>query len=205
LTKDLDINQKRLNFQVKNSQQTNIVMGYYGCAYDSEDRIGLKLLSIILGGNMSSRLFTEIREKKGLAYDVRTYASSISDIGTFLTIAGVADDKAGEAFLSILNQHQLIKSGVSEGELQNAKSYVLGQLKIGLEDSNELGELFLSQVFYTGKTETLSEISEKIAKIKVEDLKLLANKYLDNKKLSVAVIAKEKVKPEIEKVINNLR
>lgn len=204
LTKNLDIKQKKLNFQVKNSQQTNIVMGYYGCAYNSPDRIGLKLLSVILGGNMSSRLFTEIREKKGLAYDVRTYSFSISDIGTFQTIAGVADEKAGEVLELILNQHRLIKSGVDEDELTNAKSYLLGQLKIGLEDSNELGELFLSQVFYTGKTETLSEIAKKIAKIKTEDLKLLANKYFENSKLSVAVIAKEEVKPEIEKAINNL-
>ncbi|MCX6810528.1 MAG: pitrilysin family protein [Candidatus Berkelbacteria bacterium] len=202
--KSLQFEQKKLSFVTKNSQQTNFIVGYYGCGYNSEDRIGLKLLSIILGGNMSSRLHTELREKRGLAYDVRTFSSSISDIGIIETVAGVADEKAGEALTAIIAEYEKVKNGVSDDELSMAKSYLLGQMKISFEDSNELGEFNLSQVFYNGKIETLSEISEKIAKITTDDIKKLANKYFDKKKLSVAVIAKESVRPAIEKVINNL-
>jgi predicted Zn-dependent peptidase len=205
LEKSLKFKQEKLRFLAKNSQQTNYVIGYYGCGYDSPDRIGLKLLSIILGGNMSSRLFAEIREKHGLAYDVRTFSSSLSDIGVIETVAGVADEKAAEALVGIISEYSKIKNGVSDEELEMAKSFLLGQMKISFEDSENFGEFNLSQAFYTGKIETLSEISEKIAKITKEDIKNLANKYFDNKKLSVAVIAKENVRPEIEKVINNLQ
>jgi len=204
LERSLDFKQEKLRFLAKDSQQTNFVVGYYGCGYDSPDRIGLKILSIVLGGNMSSRMFTEIREKKGLAYDTRTFSSSLSDIGIIETVAGVADEKAGIALLAIINEYEKIKDGVTDEELKMAKSFLLGQMKISFEDSENFGEFNLSQVFHTGSIEMLSEISEKIAKITKEDIKNLANKYFDKEKLSVAVIAKESVRSEIEKVINNL-
>ena len=204
LEKSLEFKQEKLRFLAKNSQQTNFIVGYYGCPFNSPDRIGLKLLSVILGGNMSSRLHTELREKRGLAYDVRTFSSSISDIGIIETVAGVADEKAGEALTAVIAEYEKIKAGVTEDELSMAKSYLLGQMKISFEDSENLGEFNLSQVFYTGSNLVLSDISEKIAKITTADIKNLANKYFDNKKLSVAVIAKKEVRPEIEKVINSL-
>lgn len=203
--KSLKFDQKKLKFVAKDCQQTNMVIGYYGCAADSPDRLGLNLLSIILGGNMSSRMFTEIREKKGLAYDVRTFAPSISDIGTLATITGVADEKAGETLEAIIAEFEKIKLGVSEDELEKAKSFLLGQMKIGFEDSFELADFYLTQYFNTKKIETLLEISEKIAKITTDEIKKIAEKYIQNDKLSVAVIAKENVRAEIEKVINNLQ
>lgn len=199
LNKSTDFSQKKLNFLDKDCQQTNFAVGYYGCRYKSADRFALKLLSIILGGNMSSRMFSEIREKRGLAYDVRTFSTSLSDTGTIMTVAGVADEKAAEALAAILEEYQKIKSGVTVAELDKAKTFLTGQLKITLEDTYELGDFYLSQVFQTGKAETLSEISKNIAKITTSDLKKLANKYFDNKYLSIAVIAKESVKKEIKK------
>lgn len=204
LNKSTDFKQLKLKFLAKDCQQTNYVVGYYGCRYGSPDRLGLKLLSIILGGNMSSRMFTEIREKQGLAYDVRTFSSSLSDIGIIETIAGVADEKASDALKAIIKQYKKIKTGITKDELVKAKSFLLGQMKISFEDSNELGDFYLSQVFHTGKAETLSEISEKIAKINASDIEKIANKYFEKKYLSVAVIAKEKIKSKIEKIINNI-
>jgi len=204
LEKSADFKPQKLRFLTKDSQQTNYVIGFLGCPYNSPDRLSLKLLSIILGGNMSSRMFSEIREKRGLAYDVRTFSSSFSDVGTIETVAGVADEKADAALSAIIDEYQKIKNGVSEEELNMAKSFLTGQLKINFEDSYELGDFNLLQYFYGGKILTLSKISEKIAKIEVDDVERLAKKYLKKEKMSVAVIAKKNIQSKVEKVVNNL-
>lgn len=196
-------NPKRLEFFAKDSQQTNLAVGFFGPDYSSPDRLATKLLMVILGGNMSSRMFTEIREKKGLAYDVRGFQSSGSDSGSLLTVAGVADEKATKALEAIIGEYKRARVDITEDELEKAKTFLLGQMKLSFEDSYELGDYYLTRFFYQRKIELISETMEKIAKIKLVDVLAVADKYFDFDNMSVGVIAKEKMRPKIEKLLNN--
>ena len=194
---------KRLEFFAKDSQQTNLAVGFLGPDYSSSDRLVVKLLMVILGGNMSSRMFTEIREKKGLAYDVRSFQSSGSDSGSLMTVAGVADEKAIQALEAIIGEYKRAQIDITEDELEKAKTFLLGQMKLSFEDSYELGDYYLTRFFYQKKIELISETMEKIAKIKLVDVLAVADKYFDFDNMSVGVIAKEKMRPKIEKLLNN--
>lgn len=193
--------QKPLGYKIQNTNQTNIIAGFYGPNYNDPDRMASKLLSIILGGNMSSRMFEQIREKKGLAYDVRTYAQSLSDIGIIYTNAGVANDKVGEALLEILKQYQKIKSDITEEELQDAKTYIVGQMKIALEDSYEIAGLYLTQALLGGKIKSVETLFEEINAVTKEDIARVASKYFVPEKLSISFVGPETVKAEIDQII----
>lgn len=199
----LKLSPKKLEFVVKNSQQTNLAVGFFGPDYSSPDRLAAKLMAIILGGNMSSRMFSEIREKKGLAYDVRSFQLSGFDSGSIVTVAGVADEKAGQALSAIIEQYDRIKTDISEDELAKAKTFLIGQMKLSFEDSYELGDYYLTKLFYQKKVELVSKTIEKIAKMKLEDVLVAANKYIDKNNMSVGIIAKETVRSDIEKILNN--
>jgi len=190
---------KKINFLEKKSNQANLIVGFPGPKYNSEDRLAVALLSIILGGNMSSRMFQEIREKQGLAYDVRSYFENFADIGAIYTQAGVAIGKTAKALKSITRQYEKVKIDLSEEELQRAKSYLVGQAKIGLEDSYELAEFFIKQRRYIEKVLTPAELFAKISKVTRPEIIATANKYLDFGKMSIAAIGPESVREDIEK------
>jgi predicted Zn-dependent peptidase len=194
---------KRLEFIGKDSQQTNLAVGFLGPDYSAPDRLATKLMAIILGGNMSSRMFTEIREMKGLAYDVRSFQSSGSDIGSIMTVAGVADEKVAEALPAIIDEYKRAKIDITEDELKKAKTFLVGQMKLNFEDSYELGDYYLTKFFYQKKIETVSKTIEKIAKIKLPDVLASANKYFNFNKMSVGVIAKDSMRSKIENLLNN--
>lgn len=200
----LNLKPKKLEFVAKDSHQTNLAIGFLGPSYSDDDRLATKLLSVILGGNMSSRMFTEIREKQGLAYDVRTFLSSGLDTGSIVTVAGVADEKVEGALRAIIDQYRQIKENLTIEELEKAKTYLSGQMKLSFEDSYELGDWHLTRYFYLRKIEPFSRTLEKIAKIELVDIQKAAKKYLNFEKMSLGVIAKENINAKIEKVINNL-
>jgi len=198
-----DFKQKRVEFLVSDTKQTNLIAGFYAPAFSSPERTAARLLAIILGGNMSSRMFQEIRVKKGLAYFIRTIYHPFRDTGFMATHAGIANDKASEALSSILNEYQRAEKDITAKELKDAKNYLIGQIKIDLEDSQEIGYFYLNQLFYSGKIKTPREYLREIEKINVSDLKFLAKRYLIAEKLTVAAIGPENVKKDIEKIINS--
>ena len=146
-------------------------------------------------------MFQEIREKQGLAYDVRSYFENFADIGAIYTQAGVAIGKTAKALKSITRQYEKVKIDLSEEELQRAKSYLIGQAKIGLEDSYELAEFFIKQRRYIEKVLTPAELFAKIEKVTRREIVAAANRYLDFGKISIAAIGPESVQRDIEKII----
>lgn len=120
----------------KKTEQTHLVIGIPTFSRYHADRFVLALLHIILGGNMSSRLFEELREKRGLAYEIRSGLSFFQDTGLLTISAGVEASKALRAVELILAElSRMMRSGVRESELARAKDYYLSQLTMGLEDT----------------------------------------------------------------------
>lgn len=179
----------RLNLFFKATEQTHLAMGFLGVRRDHPDRHVLGLLNVILGANMSSRLFEEIREKRGLAYSIHSHFKCLNDTGCFGIDAGVDNKNVYETVRLILTELQKIKDQeVKKSEFTRAKEYYTGQLMLGLEDTLEhmlwIGESTVS----LDRTFTLEEILEEIKKITIADLKRVANEIFSGNQVNLAII-----------------
>ena len=173
----------------KDTEQTHLALGFHGFKRDDPLRYALWLLHIILGANMSSRLFNELREKRGLAYEIGTQVKYFHDTGAFIVHAGIDNRKVNESIEVILKE--LKKSGdklVGTDEFKRAKEFYLGQLALSLEET-------LDQMFWIGEsTATLDEvfsfkdIVKKIRKVKREDIRKVARYIFKEKSLNLALI-----------------
>lgn len=187
----------------KNTDQTHLILGSRAYDYNHRDRFVLGLLSIILGGNMSSRLFTEVREKRGLAYQIRTSVDSFEDCGYVATQAGVNHDKLEVTIETILNEYRKIsREKVSQKELQNAKEYIKGKSVMGFESSDEVAMFFVDQETKKKKIMTLPEIFKNIDKVTENDILRVAKDVFQNKKLNLAVIGPHKNEKKLKKILN---
>jgi len=126
----------RFHFMNKQTEQMHFVIGFHGLPKMHPDRYRFSILNVILGANMSSRLFEEVREKRGLAYEIRSGLSFFEDAGAITISAGVEPKKAGLSVHVIMRELKRLKTGlVSSGELRRAKDYFMGQFHLGLEDT----------------------------------------------------------------------
>lgn len=197
-------NQKRPDVEIKfkKTDQTHFILGNRAYAENHKDKYALALLSIILGGNMSSRLFIEVREKKGLAYYVRTSLDTYQDCGYIATQAGVEHKKLALAVKTILQEYKKIATEkVSGKELQNAKEYIKGKSIMGLESSDEVATFFVDQEIRRKKILTIEEIFRRIDKVTVSDILRVAKDIFQVNKLNLALIGPHKNQKELEKMM----
>ncbi len=185
-------------------EQMHLALGMPGYCDHHKDKYVLNLLHVILGGNMSSRLFNEVREKRGLAYSISTSVKTLSDTGMFMVRAGVDTQKLVQAVKLIVSElDKLRRRGVSLPEFQRAKDYYKGQVLIGLEDTLDhmiwLGE----SVCTRNRIRTLNEIMRKINRIKPEDVNRIAKDVLNKQSYNLALVGpiSEGQKGEITHII----
>lgn len=173
----------------KNSEQAHICLGTLALSATDKDRFALSVLDNVMGGGMSSRLFQEIREKRGLAYSVYSYHSVHTETGAFSLYVGTSPKNATEVIKIMKNEINRIKEEeASENELYRAKQHIKGQLVLGLESTSHrmmrLGKSELAQ----GKIYSVDELIEKIDKVTPQDIKRLANKLFQKERLNLAAI-----------------
>lgn len=179
-------------------EQTSLVLGFAGPGLKDEDKYAARIMARILGGSMSSRMFTEIREKRGLAYAIDTGCQSYTDTGAIYTQAGIAHDKIEEALKAILDEHKkIINSKISAEELSRAKEITRGGILISLEDSESVAESLLSAEIEQGELLSPEEIIKRYLAVTADDVLKVAKKYFDFSKVVVSVVG-----PKIEK--NNI-
>jgi len=193
----------RVHFFRKKIEQMHLAIGMLGYDEYHKDRYGLTLLSIILGGNMSSRLFVEIREKRGLAYSISSSSKTLHDTGLFLIRAGVDNQKIVNTVKVILKELSKIKNyAIDKNEFKRAKDYLLGQLLLGLEDTMEhmlwIGETVIAK----NRTQTRNNIIKEFEKITVFDLKRIARYVFNENHYNLALVGP--VTDEQEKQLKNL-
>ncbi|MCM8792639.1 MAG: insulinase family protein [Candidatus Omnitrophica bacterium] len=165
----------KVKISKRNIEQIHLALGFHGVSRTNRDRYALSILHIILGANMSSRLFNEVREKKGLAYDIGTHVQFFLDSGSFVIHAGIDPKKIRLTLKVIIKELEKISNTPPTlSELKRAKDYYLGQLSIFLEDTLEhmlwLGENFIS----LDKIITFKEIEQKIQRISTKEIMFLA-------------------------------
>ncbi|MEI6498485.1 MAG: pitrilysin family protein [bacterium] len=181
--------QRRSIITNKKTEQSQIIIGFRGASSMDDDKYALKILALILGGSMSSRMFEEIREKRNLAYSIHTASSSYLDTGIIETQAGVAHDKVAEAIEAIMAEYSKIKSlGVTDFELQKAKDIITGAMLIGFEDTGELAEYFTRQALLNSSILAPDESLVKSNAVTCSDVLRVANKYLRDETLTMSLV-----------------
>lgn len=179
----------RTLFMDKQTEQTHLVIGMHSFSRHHPDRYKLGLLNIILGANMSSRLFEELREKRGLAYEIKSGVGFYEDTGSVTISAGVETKKVPTAIAVILKElHKIRKSGVHDGELRRAKDYFLSQLSMALEDTMDHGLWLGERMLYSDKLPDLHEIRQGIEAVKTADIREVARRIFKTSSLNLSLI-----------------
>jgi len=186
----------------KKTDQAHLALGVRSYAAGHKDEYIIKVLSVLLGGSMSSRLFINLRERKGLAYYVRTGAEFYTDSGYFSTQAGVPVDKINEAVSTILEEYGKVKNGgIEKEELKKVKDLIRGRLTIQLESSDSNANWFARQVLMKKKVLSVEEYLKKIEKVTAKDLARVAKDIFVNQGLNLAIIGPYEDKGRFEKLL----
>jgi predicted Zn-dependent peptidase len=182
----------QLRFYAKETEQYHICLGAPGITRYDERRFGLAVLDSIFGGSTSSRLFCEVREKRGLAYAVGSYNDQYTDSGLVATYVGTREDNVEEACRVIAGELERLRSEpVSDEELDRAKEHVKGRLVLASESTAvRMSRLARSMLFDT-PLYTLDEMLELIDAVTIEELSALASELYAGEQLSAAGIGPE--------------
>lgn len=179
----------RFKALAKKVEQTHLSLAVRTFPKDHPDEYALDVLSVILGGNMSSRLFNEVREQRGLAYEIGSSVRKYHETGAFGVEAGVDNAKALEALKVILDQlGRAASHKVQAGELKRAKEFYLGQMDLALESSMShmlwIGEAALC----LGRCKTVEEVTRSVEKVGPEDVRRVARAIFKTGALNLAVV-----------------
>jgi predicted Zn-dependent peptidase len=178
----------RLKIECKNTEQAHLCLGLSGLPLLHPQRFVLDLLNVILGEGMSSRLFTEIRDRLGLAYSIHSYVDHFLDTGAITIYAGVEPKNLQVAIKAILEQLARLKEVVPEDELAKAKELAKGRLLLRMEDSRSVAGWIGGQEILTGSIFSVDQVISIIDAITAEELKQLARELLVASQLRLAVV-----------------
>lgn len=185
------------------AQQAHITLGVRAFARDSEDRFAWNLFNLIMGVSFTSRLFKEVREKRGLCYHIRATIDNWKDVGYWSIYAGIGTTKVEEAIRAIM--HELSKAvahGVTDEEVRVAKKRLKTMVAFKSEDPEFLNEFYGRQELFGQKILTLDEYLAKIEAVTKKDIDILLPRYLRQETLNLAVVWN---KPKDEKLLKALR
>lgn len=173
----------------KKTEQLQICIGVPGLPQDSEEIYQIYLINNILGGGLSSRLFQNIREERGLAYSVYSYHSAFRDCGLFTVYAGTSPDNSEEVVSLIMQEFsKLAVKGVPQSELDKTKEQIKGNIYLGLENvSSRMSRIGKSELCFN-RIITPEEVIEKIVNVTTDDVKQMANILFDYDKLASTTI-----------------
>lgn len=187
----------RACLRTKATEQTHLALALHAYEKEHADEYALDMLNVILGGNMSSRLFNEVREERGLAYDVNSYVRRYYETGALVVSAGVDNKKSKEALEVILKELvKLTREAVTADELRRAKDFYLGQFDLGLENSMSqmlwLGEDALT----LGRCRAAEEVHRRTQEVTTEDIHRVARDLFKASSLNLAVVGPAKIEKE---------
>ena len=188
--------------EYRKTDQTHLCLGGRGYGLFSEKRYSQKVLGVLLGGMMSSRLFRKVRQELGLAYYISCSSSSDPETGYLVAQAGVDNKNAEKAVSAVLKEYQKVKKKVPVRELEKARENLKGKLALNLETSDALASFYSVQEMLEERVLTLKDIYDKINKVGVDDIRELAEDVFRPEKLNLALIGPFKDKKKFENILN---
>lgn len=194
-----------LALKFKETDQAHIVLGVRSFDARSEHDPVLAVLSTLLGGGMSSRLFQKLREEMGVGYYVRASHDAYTDHGLFTISTGIDTSRIDEVIKTLIDEcNKIIDEGVSEEELKKVKDYITGSFVLGLETSDSRAEYCAVNQILKGKVESPEEEISKIQKVTAEEIVDIAKKIFVDEKLNMAIIGPYKDVKDEERFIKLL-
>lgn len=179
----------RLRFLSKNVEQAHLTIGVRGCSRHDPRRFALRLLSVLLGENMSSRLFQTIREQHGLAYSIQSTTSFFADTGAFIIAAGLDAKRLQKALRLVLRElRKIADRPPTAAELRRAKDYSIGQMWLGLESTANRMMWVGEHLLAFGAILSPEEIERRVEAVTAEDVQSVAADLFRDSRLNAAII-----------------
>lgn len=199
------LSSQKLHVEFRETEQAHLVMGWPSFGRSDDRRYVRALLGSIIGGNMSSRLFTEVREKRGLCYYVHSDVDQYHDVGFFGASAGVDQTRVEEAVTVIRQVFEEAAAGanpITAEELQKAKDYVAGKMVLGLEDSQSVAQFFGMKHLLLDEISSPEEVLEEYNKVELDQVQQLLRETIEEDQLRLAVIGPYKDEAVFKKLIS---
>lgn len=193
---------KRIIIKFKETEQVHLALGVPGLSFFSKDLPAINLLSIILGGNMSSRLFINIRERMGLCYYIKSSHDMYEDIGILDIQAGLDKNRAYEALTAILKElDKIILNGITKEELTKAQDYLAGKIALDLEESLAIGSWYAKEKMFLNDLKTPEQKLKEYKQVRQSDIQRVAKKIFKNHKLNLSIIGPYKNENKFLKIL----
>lgn len=192
---------RRVLVENRDTEQMHLCLALPGISILDPRRFALSLLNVILGEGMSSRLFTEVRDKLGLAYSIHSYVDHFRDTGALIVSAGVDNDKLTVAIKAILGELAKLRELVPESELVKAKELSKGRLLLRMEDSRNMAGWGGGEEIMTGRILTVDEAISIIDAITAADLQQIARELIVGEQLRLAVVGPVKDEESLDSLL----
>ena len=195
----------QLLISYKKTEQSHFCLGFRAFSRFDKRKYALNVLSVILGGGMSSRLFKEVRERRGLCYYVSTSNMFYNDTGNIVSRAGVTVDieKTKQAVEVILNEHKkIIKGDITKDEIKRAKEMIKGRFLLSLEDSFDVTNFFGMKLLLEGKITDINDYLEKTNKVTYDEIVEVAKQVFKPENLNMAIIGPIKEEKGLKETFN---
>ena len=192
---------RRVLIETRDTEQAHLCLALPGLSITHPERFKLDLLNVILGEGMSSRLFTEIRDKLGLAYSIQSYAEHFLDTGSLTVAAGVETKNLPVAIRAILEELSRLKETIPEAELVKAKELFKGHLLLRLEDSRSVAGWLGGQEILTGQILSVDQVINIIDAITAKELQSVAEELLIGEQLRLSVVGPTKQDEPLEELL----
>lgn len=193
--------QPRLRIEYKKTEQCHLCLALRGLSLLHPDRFVLDLLNVVLGEGMSSRLFLELRERRGLAYAVHSYVYNFLDSGAAVIYAGVEPNHLQDAIEVITAELNRLKDEIPESELNKAKEMVKGRLLLRMEDTRSVSGWLGMQELLLNRIYTVDEIMSIMDAITSNELKRVAQNLLHSDKLRLAVVGPVRAEKRLHRLL----
>jgi predicted Zn-dependent peptidase len=179
----------QVHVEFKDTEQAHLAFSFAGLSRSHPDRFVLRLLNVLLGEGMRSRLFQQVRERLGLAYSVNSYISTLQDTGALGVYAGVGVQRAEETISAILAElDRLRQEPVPPDELEKAQEFVRGRLALSLEDSFTVAAWYVHQQLLGPEVLTPEDVVARFQETQATDIQRLAQTIFHKERLNLAVV-----------------
>lgn len=177
------------NIIKQQTNQVHICFNTLGTSTTDKDRIPLAVISSVIGGNMSSRLFQKVREERGLVYSIYSYATGFEEGGLFSIYAGTTPEKYKEVIEIVEKELELVREeGITEKELTRAKNQFLSMVTFALESSKGKMTRMASSYLTFGYVREIDEVIKEIESVTLEDIKRVAERLFDKRYFSKTIL-----------------
>ena len=191
----------RMKLEYRKTEQVHLSIALPGLPLNHPDRYALDLLSVILGEGMSSRLFVELREKRGLVYDVHSGVAHFRDTGAFVISAGVDPSSLYEAVPTILEQVADVRDALPEDEMEKAKRLVAGRMMLRMEDTRSVSAWMGSQELLLETIRPVDQVVASVNAITLPDIRRVAADRLTTDRLNMAIVGPSRAHKRLSRLL----